>query len=222
MNRSGACVAHLLLKASGHTQTCSTTEPRQWINCCLSLPAARGAWQAGTVRSASQPCAGYFGKGWPQTIVCVGSVRGKVDSAETSGVAPCPRHLSTPSHLSPLQSHWTKPYGPGLGPSYTINAGGSSRPGCVRPKQQKKTSLPPKKPALSHGAPPSGRISARWNTDTTDIQTTHLYTEWVPSSFYHLLQQLCRAVIHWPNPEHPPTPELQRWDPLRFHTGELF
>lgn len=40
----------------------------------------------------------------------------------------------------------------------------------------KKTGLPPKKLVLSHSDPSTGRISARWNTDT-DIQTTHLFTE---------------------------------------------
>lgn len=221
MNTLGACVAHLLwLKAARHAQTCSTTEFRQWIAVChcLQQGECNKQTQSGVSLSPSQAILAKAGP--KQLIVCVGSVRGKVASAESSGVGPCPRHLSTPSHLSPLQCHWVRPSGPGLGPSHTINAaGGNSR---VRPKQEKTTSLPPKKPVLSHSAPPTGRILVRWNTDTTDIQTTHLYTEWVQSSFYHFLQQPCRAVIHLHSPEHPSTSELQSWDSLRLHTAELF
>lgn len=186
MNTLGACVAHLIsshllrLKAARHVQTCSTQNPdNELIAVCHCLQQGERDRQAHSGEPLSPLQAILAQAGPKQLIVCIGAVRGKVVSAESSGVVPCPRHLSAPSHLSPLQSHWTALYGPGLGPSYTINtAGGNSRPGCttcVRPKQQKKTSLPPMKPTLSHGTPPTGRISARWNTDTTDIQTTPLH-----------------------------------------------
>lgn len=133
--------------------TCGTpAELRPGINWCLSLPPARGSVKSRHVRkrlsSASQA---FFGKGWPQPInsACWNCQRqnGFCGERQRGPVSPASLHTFPICQLSSLPERCLMLL-VRVPASQLTAAGDNGRPRCnggVKPKQQKKTNLYPKK-----------------------------------------------------------------------------
>lgn len=162
MNTLETCVVHLFRRVGWRqlatVQTCGTTaEIRQWINWVLSLPSARGNVKSRRVRKRlSSTLQAFLANVSPnQLIARVGSVRGKMASAESFSVGP---FLGISQHLPICQlSSLTERclmFPVRVPASQLTAAGDNGKPRCnggVKPKQQKKRQVYTQRSTFIHG-----------------------------------------------------------------------